>query len=82
MTPSDLDVLVPLRGGSTVRFTVLTWLLEAEARGLRFNTEADGKVRLSPHDLIEDRDRAFCREHTLELRAAVAYLEAQVAEPL
>ena len=80
--PSDLDVLIPLRGGATVRYAVLLWLLDAEARGLRFNMEPDGRVRLSPHDLILDADRAFCRQHTHELRAAVAYIERMCEAPL
>jgi hypothetical protein len=79
---SEPDVLIPLRGGATVRYTVLLWLLDAEERGLRFNTEPDGRVRLSPRDLILDSDRDFCREHRHELRAAVRYIERQCEEPL
>ena len=82
MIASEPDVLIPLRGGTTVRYAVLLWLLDAEERGLRFSTEPDGRVRLSPHDLILDTDRAFAREHTHEVRAAVRYIEAACEEPL
>jgi hypothetical protein len=79
-TSSESDVFVPLRGGATVRHSVLLWLLEAEDRGVRFTTEPDGRVRMSPPDRVRDTDRTFAHAHRHEVRAAVSYIERMLVE--
>jgi len=80
--PDELDVLIPLRGGATVRYAVLLWLLDCEDRGITFSTEADGRARLHPGRLVTDADLAFARAHRDEVRAAVAYIERMCEAPL
>jgi hypothetical protein len=70
------DVLVSLRGGPTVPWSVVCWITDAEAGVNRFRTLCDGLLHVGPRDSVQAEDLAFIREHRASVRACVAYLEA------
>jgi hypothetical protein len=81
MAVSSDDVIIPLRGGASISLELITWLLDAEDRGIRFATQPDGRVRMSPPDRVTVADVSFARAHRDEVRAAVAYCEQMLEMP-
>jgi hypothetical protein len=57
------DQLVHLKGGRVATETDLLRLLDLEARGVHFRLADDGRVRVSPSDLLSDTDKVFLRQH-------------------
>lgn len=75
---SAIEALIPLQNGPTIPESVVTWLLQAEDRGLRFSILPDGRLFVGPRGDIGAADDQFIRRHRDELLACVAYIEHQV----
>lgn len=78
MATGVVDVLIPLRDGPVVPASVVSWLIDAEFRGLRFRPAPDGQLRVGPPAVVTPEDLAFIRRHRDDLIAAVAYVDRQV----
>jgi hypothetical protein len=68
-----IDVLVPLRDGPVVPASLISWLIDAEFRGLAFRIEPDGRLHVGPREKVTAADLAFVRGHRDLVLACVAY---------
>jgi hypothetical protein len=69
------EVLIPLRGGPAVPENVVSWLLGAEDRGLRFRLLPDGRLWVGPENAILADDDRFLRRHRDWVAACVRYID-------
>ena len=65
--------LVTYRGGFVANWTVVSRLLDLEARGGTFELLDDGRFRVVPPSLLTPDDLAFLRANRDEARRVVAY---------
>jgi len=73
MTASPTDSLVVLRNGPAVPLAVVTWIIGAEERGLRFRVLSGGRLFAGPRATIRPEDEQFIRSHKSDLLACVRY---------
>jgi hypothetical protein len=66
-------LLVTFRGGFVADWHVVSKLLDLEARGARFELLADGRIRVSPAELLDSDSREFLRARRDEARRVLQY---------
>jgi len=76
------DTLIPLHHGPVVPASIVSWLIDAEFRGLRFRPAPDGQLRVGPPAVVTPEDLAFIRRHRDVLRACVVYVDRMCEAPL
>ena len=75
---SDPPVLVTFRGGFVADWTVVSRLLDLEARGARFELVDGGRFRVTPPAILTPADRTFLRARRDEARAIIGYYTDEV----
>ena len=80
-TVIESDQLVPLRGGPTVPLAAVSWLIEAEFRGLTLRVEADGRLFAGPRSRVTADDLAFIHKYRVAVIAALDYIAQQEVQP-
>ncbi len=74
---SERPVLVTFGGGFTADWTVVSRLLDLEARGVRFELSDHGRFRVAPLSVLTANDREFLTAHRDEARAVIIYYSTE-----
>ena len=74
--------LVHLNNGPIVPLDVVTWLINAESRGLEFCITDSDKLRVSPCEKVQADDDEFIRQHRDVLKDCVNYIARMCEAPL
>ena len=69
----DAPVLVTFRGGFVADWGVVSRLLDLEARGAKFELLPDGRIRVSPPELLDAETRVYLRARRDEARRVLEY---------
>ena len=77
--PTACSELVTFKGGFVAQWTLVSRLLDLEARGATFQLLADGRFRVDPSSVLTPDDTVFLRMYRDEARAYIEYVE-QIAE--
>ena len=74
--------MVSFKGGFAAAWTVVSRLLDLEARGATFQLIDDDRFKVDPPSVLTADDIAFLRQHRDEFRACVEYVKRIAGEPV